>query len=59
VAAIATAYEEDRSSYWRDVIRDRVDARLCDMAERLDARVVELVNDGVAEHAHERTDDAG
>lgn len=56
---IATAYEEDRSSYWRDVIRARVDARLCDMAERLGARVVELVNSSVAERSHERTDDAG
>jgi hypothetical protein len=55
---IATAYEEDRSSYWRDVVRAQVDARLCDMAERLDVRVVELVNGSIAEHAHERTKDA-
>jgi hypothetical protein len=54
---IATAYEEDRSCYWREVIRAQVDARLGDMVERLGARVVELVSSSVAECSHERTKD--
>jgi hypothetical protein len=43
---IATAYAEDRSSYWRTVLSDGVADRLDD--DRLEARLVELVNSSVA-----------
>jgi hypothetical protein len=42
----------------RLAIRDRVDAGLGDIADQLDARVVDLVSGSVAEHVHERTNDA-
>jgi hypothetical protein len=53
---ITQAYDDDRASYWRTVISHEVADRLDD--DRLGARLVELVNSAVAEHAHERTSDA-
>jgi hypothetical protein len=53
---ISEAYADDRSSYWRTVISDEVADRLDD--DQLEARLVELVNSAVAEHSHERTNDA-